>query len=163
MKLRFFKTLALSATLFSTLNAEETQNTDIKKNDKIIVTANRSEMAERAVSQSYTVIERDEIIKSQARNVVDIIQRVPGINISENGPHGNASIFIRGNQQYHTKVLINGADVADPSSTQVSPSNVLNSLNLDNVERIEIVRGAQSTLYGSDAIGGVINIISSKC
>ena len=173
MKLRLFKTLALSAALITAVQADKTQETQTAitpapkaekkhKAETIIVTANRSETNARAVSQSYTVISRDEIVKSQARNVIDIIKRVPGIHIAENGHHGKASIYIRGNHQYHTKILVNGANLADPGSTQVSASNILNALTLDNIERIEIVRGSQSTLYGSDAIGGVINVITRK-
>ena len=71
------------------------------------------------------------------------------------------AFFIRGNQSYHTKVFINGISLGDPSLFNLAPSN-LQDVNLTQVARIEIIRGTASTLYGNDAIGGVINIITKK-
>ena len=127
-----------------------------------IITANRVATDAKQVGKSYTIISQKEIQQSTSNDLLNILRRVPGLHFAENGPHGTSSIFIRGNEGYHTKVLYNGVPIEDAAGTQVSSSSFLNSINLDNVERIEIIRGAQSVLYGSDAIGGVINIITKR-
>ncbi|MCH2205461.1 MAG: TonB-dependent receptor [Lentisphaerales bacterium] len=155
--LRKLNKIALCALVSSSLFAEEAS-----VEEQFLVTATKSETEAREIGKSFTVITRQEIEDSNHNNLLDMLRRVPGLNIASNGPHGSTRIFIRGNESYYTKVLINGVAVDDASSTQVHYANVINSIGLDNVERIEIIRGAQSTLYGSDAIGGVINIITRK-
>ena len=141
--------------------AKEERSVNEKK-ETVIVTANRTTTEIKEVGKSFTVISREEIERSNHRDILDMLKRVPGINISKSGPNGLSSIYIRGNEGYYTKVLIDGSPIEDASGTQVNYSNFINSLNLDNVEKIEVIRGPQSTLYGSDAMGGVINIITKK-
>ena len=148
--------LAVCGFITSSVIAEEAVK------EQFIITATKSETEVREIGKSFTVIDREEIEKSNHNNVLDMLRRVPGLNISSNGRNGTTGIFIRGNESYYTKILINGVAVDDASSTQVHYSSIINSIGLDNVERIEIIRGPQSTLYGSDAIGGVINIITRK-
>jgi vitamin B12 transporter len=108
-----------------------------------------------------TIITRQEIEQSKMTYVTDILQTVPGLDFRSKGPRAtDINIGIRGMQGYHTKLLVNGIPMQDTSGTQVSP--VFNSLTLANIERIEVLRGTHSTLYGSSAIGGVINIITRK-
>ncbi|MBC7819299.1 MAG: TonB-dependent receptor, partial [Planctomycetaceae bacterium] len=86
---------------------------------------------------------------------------VPGIDFAQTGaPGSQTSAFIRGANPEHTKVLLDGIPLNDPSSPKRSFD--FGSFSLDNVDRIEILRGAESTLYGSDAIGGVVNIITKR-
>ena len=139
--LRKLNKIALCALVSSSLFAEEAS-----VEEQFLVTATKSETEAREIGKSFTVITRQEIEDSNHNNLLDMLRRVPGLNIASNGPHGSTRIFIRGNESYYTKVLINGVAVDDASSTQVHYANVINSIGLDNVERIEIIRGAQSTL-----------------
>ena len=113
------------------------------------------------VASSVTVITAEEIEAKQQPLVVDVLRNVPGVDISRAGGPGSAvSIFIRGTDNKHTLILIDGIEVNDPSA--IGSAANLTNLTTDNIDRIEVVRGAQSVLYGSDAIGGVINIITKK-
>jgi len=128
---------------------------------EVVVTANRLETAPEEVGSSQTVITREQLDRLQQATLFDVLRSVPGLNVARNGGPGSpASVFIRGANSGQTLVLIDGVEVNDPISTTRSFNFA--DLTTDNVERIEIVRGPQSTLYGSDAIGGVINIITRK-
>jgi vitamin B12 transporter len=110
---------------------------------------------------SMTIIGRQEIERRQWRTLGDALQNVPGLHVVQaGGPGKQTSVFTRGTESNHTLVLLDGIEISDPSS----PSNAFDYsyLSTDNVERIEILRGPQSTLYGSDAIGGVIKIVTRK-
>jgi len=113
------------------------------------------------VGSSVTVITGEQIQRDQMRTVFDALQAVPGLNVVQTGgPGGLTSIFMRGTNSNQTKVLIDGIDISDPSNPgrQVD----LGNLTTDDIERIEVLRGPQSGLYGSDAIGGVISITTKK-
>ncbi len=113
------------------------------------------------VASSVTVITSQEMQDRQQRTVPDALETVPGLNVVQTGgPGGQTSVFIRGTNSNHVKVLIDGIDVSDPSN----PNDTFDfgQLLTSDIERIEILRGPQSGLYGSDAIGGVINIITKK-
>jgi vitamin B12 transporter len=91
----------------------------------------------------------------------DLLRMVPGVDVVAAGPPGGQqSIFLRGANSQHTKVMVDGIPINDPSG----PSRAFDAANfsLDNVERIEVLQGPQSLLYGSEAIGGVINIITKR-
>jgi len=143
----------------SPLAAEEAgQQQDM---DEIVVTATRLETPGREVGSSITVITAEQIREQGKATVVDILQSVPSLNVSRNGGPGQvASVFLRGAKSEHTLVLIDGIEMNNPSST--GRGFDFSKLAVSNIERIEIVRGPQSTLYGSDAMGGVINIITKK-
>ena len=129
--------------------------------DTIVVTASRIETPAKSTGSSVTVISNEDIKQSGQTSVVETLKNVPGLTVVESGgPAGDASIFIRGAASYHTLVLIDGVPAYDPMST----TRAFDFAHLDtvNIERIEVVRGPQSTLYGSDAIGGVVNIITKK-
>jgi len=107
------------------------------------------------------VITREEIESSQKTSIFEILRDVPSVDVVQyGGPGGVASVLIRGAKSEHTLVLIDGVEMNDP----MTPGRSYNfaHISVDNIERIEIVRGPQSTLYGSDALGGVINIITIK-
>lgn len=128
---------------------------------EVVVTANRLETPPEKVGSSQTVITREQLDRLQRTTLFDVLRSVPGLNVAQTGGPGSpASVFIRGANSGQTLVLIDGVEVNDPVSANRSFNFA--DLTTDNIERIEIVRGPQSTLYGSDAIGGVINIITRK-
>ena len=113
------------------------------------------------VGSPVTVITADDIARNQWRTLPDALRAVPGVYVTQNGGPGDiAAVFIWGTNSNHTKVLIDGVDVSDPSSPNgaFDFSNVL----IGDVARIEVLRGPQSGLYGSDAIGGVILIETKR-
>lgn len=113
------------------------------------------------IGNSVTVITADEIARTQRRTVADLLATVPGLNVAQQGsPGALTSVFIRGTNSNHVKVLIDGMDVGDPSIANGGFD--FGHLMTQDIERIEILRGPQSGLYGADAIGGVISIITKK-
>ncbi|HUT36353.1 MAG TPA: TonB-dependent receptor [Planctomycetota bacterium] len=131
------------------------------KEERVVVTATRLETPYEQVGSSLTVITRQEIERRKQTTVLDLLRGVPGLDVTQAGPAGStASVFIRGAKSEHTLVLMDGVEMNDP----MTPGRSFDwaHLTTDNVERIEVLRGPQSTLYGSDAIGGVINIITRK-
>ncbi len=117
-----------------------------------------------AIGQSgsaVSVISHDQIEQASATSVAGLLRTVPGVAVSESGgPGGLAEVHLRGGNSGHTLVLIDGVRVNDPSTANEEFD--FSSISLDDVERIEILRGPQSSIYGSDAMGGVINIITRK-
>ncbi len=124
-----------------------------------LVTATRTQQNVDATLAPVTVIDREEIERSQARDVLELLTNTTGVTITRNGGVGSSSsVFIRGNASSHTLVLIDGQRVG---SATLGTAN-LSMLEPEQIERIEIVRGPRSSLYGSDAIGGVIQIFTRK-
>lgn len=129
--------------------------------ESVIVSATRLATPELQVASSVSVITADDIAARQQRSLPDILQDVPGLNIVRTGgPGGQTALFMRGTNSNHTKVLVDGIDVSDPSSTNAG-FDFAQFLTQD-IEKVEVLRGPQSGLYGSDAIGGVINIITKS-
>jgi vitamin B12 transporter len=125
----------------------------------VVVTADRLEEPAEQVSASFSVITEEEIKAKQIYNLSEILTNVPGFCRAQVGSIGHvSSLFIRGAESDHNLVLLNGIPINDPASSYFDFS----SISLDDIERIEIVRGPQSTLYGSDALGGVINLITKR-
>jgi vitamin B12 transporter len=157
---------ALASVLFINLLAlhaagafadEELQPSDALS--RVIVSATRLPTPEDEVASSVTLITAADIAAEQTRTLPDILQQVPGLNIVQSGGVGAvASIFMRGTNSNHVKIYVDGIDVADPST----PADTFNfaHLQLADIDRIEVLRGPQSGLYGSDAIGGAISIVT---
>ncbi len=125
----------------------------------VVVTPTRLPTPENEVGSSITVITDEEIQRKQERTLPDVLKDVPGLNVVQSGgPGGVTSVFIRGANANQTKVFIDGIDATDPASGTFNFEHVLTW----DIERVEVVRGPQSGLYGADAIGGVINIITKK-
>ncbi len=128
---------------------------------EVVVTATRDEVPIEQVGSSITVITAKEIEQKQARTVADVLRTVPGLDVVRTGSFGGTTaVFMRGAKSEHMLVLIDGIEMNDPSSTGGTFN--FGHLTVDSIERIEVLRGPQSTLYGSHAIGGVINIITKR-
>ncbi len=128
---------------------------------EIIVVANGAPTLPSQFGQSVTVIEEDAIIKSQATAINDILSTTPGINISRNGGIGGVSALrIRGAEGDQTLTIIDGVRVNDPAA----PGGAFDFGNLlvGNIERVEILRGPNSVPWGSQAIGGVVNMVTKQ-
>ena len=124
--------------------------------DETVVTATRTETPVKDLGVSVTVITEEEIKERQAIEALDVLRTVPGFNISRSSGRGSlTALYPRGGEDNFTKVLIDGVSV-----NLGGGGYDFGSLLTENFERIEIVRGPQSALYGSDAIGGVINFIT---
>src|SRR3984885_13764693 len=127
----------------------------------VVVTATRISTPEIEVASSATVVSAEDISGRQIRTLPDLLKEVPGLNVVQTGgPGGQTSVFMRGTNSNHTKVLIDGIDVSDPSSA--TSSFDFGQFLTQDIQKVEILRGPQSGLYGSDAVGGVINIITKS-
>ncbi|OOE89101.1 TonB-dependent receptor domain-containing protein [Salinivibrio sp. AR640] len=125
--------------------------------ETVVVTASRFAQSDASVLQSAAILTRQDIARLQARSLVDVLRSVPSIEIAQNGGRGQiASIFMRGTESDHSLVLIDGVRMA----SSITGSVDFNQIPVNSIERIEVIRGARATLYGSSAIGGVINIIT---
>ncbi len=126
---------------------------------EILVSANRLSQSANVVMAATTVIDRDAIRNSLARNLVDLLSGLPGMQLAPAGGQGaQTSLFMRGTESDHTLILIDGVQI----STGTGAAGRLEFIPLDQIERIEIVRGPRSSVYGSAAIGGVLNIITNS-
>ena len=128
--------------------------------DEVVVTATRTERAIKELPTTAEVITREEIEASNVNSCTDILSTLPGVFVWKTGAFGRADVYIRGIGQRGRRimVLVDGR----PVKMGLFGCTVTHSLPLNNVERIELIRGPLSVLYGSDALGGVINIITRK-
>lgn len=128
--------------------------------EELTVTASRNQMPLREVGASLSVLTTEDIERRGQTTVPELLRTLPAISVSNTGGLGSpASIFMRGEDGFRTKILIDGVDVSDPTGTQVQAQ--VQHLLTSNVERIEVLRGPQGMMYGADS-GGVINIITKK-
>jgi vitamin B12 transporter len=145
----------------SHLSAQQ-QDSATKQLDEVIVTANRLQQKQSQTGKVITVIGKDILEKNQGRSITQVLNEQAGITV--NGALNNSgtvqTTYMRGAGSGRTLILLDGIPVSDPS--QINNEFDLNLLFISDIERIEIARGAQSTLYGSDAVAGVINIITQK-
>jgi vitamin B12 transporter len=130
-------------------------------NENIVVSATRLPTPAADVGSSVTVITAADIEARQERSLPDALETVPGLFVEQSGGlGGQTSIFMRGANSNQTKVLLDGIDISDPS-TPTGAADIGKFLTGD-IARIEVLRGPQSGLYGSDSIGGVINIVTKS-
>ncbi len=163
MKRHLAATTALFSILSATAFAAEAPTPDITSAvpEEIVVSAARIAQLRASVGSSFTVITRETIEASQAITVSDLLSQTPGVSFSRNGDMGGVTaVRIRGAEADHTIVVVDGVKVNDPSG----PGGGYNFADLlvGDVARIEVLRGAHSTLWGSQAIGGVVNIITTE-
>lgn len=125
----------------------------------VVVTATRMPTTLEEVTASMRVITAEEIRAQQARTVLETLRQVPGLDVVQTGSSGSAaSVFIRGSNSNQVLVLLDGMEV---NSTTLGGFDFAH-LTTENIERIEVLRGSGGTLYGSQAVGGVINIITKR-
>jgi vitamin B12 transporter len=156
------KRIALAAAIWAVVmpTGVQAQQANVKL-DEVVVTATKTEKELKDVTQSVTVITGDEIRKSGATSVAEAVQNAVGVTINDNGPQGALqTISIRGASYAQVLVLLNGMRMNSPRDGGVDLSAL--PVALDDIERIEIVRGPSSALYGADAVGGVMNIITKR-
>jgi len=158
--------LALSAifTLPALALAENTgaseEEPTVHRLGPVVVTASREPLPPESAPGTFSVIAREEIESGHYTSVVDILRRVPGVHVGQPGSRGGrASIYTRGLDPNHTLILIDGVRMNDPTNNR-GGSFDLSTLDPAGVERIEISRGPISAVHGSDAIAGVVNIIT---
>ncbi|MEJ2161677.1 MAG: TonB-dependent receptor, partial [Chromatiales bacterium] len=140
------------------------QTTDVSARDldTLVVTGTRLRDDLSRVPNSTTVIDLETIEARRDASVVDLLRAVPGVQITQYGGRGGlTSLFVRGSEPNFTVVMIDGIKVNDPNNTR-GGSFDFSTLHVNDIERIEIVRGPQSSIYGSDALAGVINIITKR-
>lgn len=110
---------------------------------------------------SVTVITKEQIAAQQVRSVTDLLRQVPGLHVDQAGGGGVGSLYLRGADPNYTVVLIDGVKVNDSTNSR-GGSFDLSTLDVANVERVEIVRGPMSAIYGSDALAGVVKIVTPR-
>ena len=160
MKKIYFVAAGLGLVQLALLNtAALAQDTARVLND-VVVTATRSPKKLSEIGRVVTVLTAEQINKSTGKTLPQLLNSVPGITFSgaNNAPGISSSIFLRGASTGNTLILVDGFAVNNSSS--IDGSYDLNAFPLDQIERIEILKGSGSTLYGSDAVAGVINIIT---
>ena len=159
----FYKTALLGAVSISLVSSALAQNAPTEETtlDTIIIEGSRLNQTQTEVGSSVTIITADDIDELGFDFALDAVAAAPGVTINSNGAFGgSASVRIRGASSEQTLVLIDGVAVNDPTS----PGGGFNFARLDteNIERIEVLKGPQSTLWGTDAIGGVVSITTKR-
>lgn len=152
--------LLLTCMVFSPAIARATTLSEFNL-EAIVVTATRTPMEEKKIPQAVQVVTAEDIQNLGAANVTDALQLATNINLSKAGMTGN-QVSIRGMDTAHSLILIDGRRMAAEDANSTANVYELNRVNVNDIERIEIVRGSGSALYGSEALGGVINIITKK-
>jgi vitamin B12 transporter len=160
MLYRFFFVYLVSGSLICAPAFGQIYGDSTEEIDTIVVTASRSPLAKVNVGSSATVITREQIELRQARYVTDVLRSVPGFAVSQVGTTGSQTqVRVRGAEANHVLVLIDGVRANDPASGDEFRWELLSA---SNVERIEIVRGPQSSLWGSDAVSAVVHVITQS-
>lgn len=145
------------------LNAKAlAQRQDSTSLNEVVITASRSPKKIADIGKVVKVISKEEIERAQGRTLPELLNTVAGLTIAGSGsnPGGIQSVYLRGASSANTLILIDGIAVNDASG--ISGEYNLAAIDISQVERVEILKGASSTLYGSDAVAGVINIITKK-
>ncbi len=132
----------------------------VKELPQVVVSASRVPVPTDEVGSAITVIDEEDLERRQIRVVSDVLRDVPGVAVSRSGPAGSITqIRLRGAESNQTLVLVDGIEVNNPASfSEFDFGNLLNA----EISRIEVLRGPQSALFGSDALGGVVNIITKR-
>ncbi len=135
------------------------QSEPAEKLPELIITATRTDQSIERLTAASTVFTRQDIDRLQLQSVPELLKQATGVDVNESGGPGKAaSVFIRGSNSGHVLVLVDGVRIGSVTLG----SSPFSSLAIDQIERVEIVRGSQSSLYGSDAIGGAIQIFTRK-
>jgi len=155
--MRFYLILFLS--IFSLLSSVLGYIGDEKIHEYVFVTANRFEELLSDVPFSVEIIDEKKIFEGGFKSLEEVLRTISGLEIAQSGSWGHlSSVFLRGSNTNHTLILLDGIPLNEPSSYSLD----LSKIPIDAVERIEVLKGPQSAVWGTDAIGGVINIITKK-
>nr|ELR5259329.1 TonB-dependent vitamin B12 receptor BtuB [Providencia rettgeri] len=154
------KLLPLSAAALAVLCSIPSLASGNSQSDQLVVSANRFEQPISSILAPVTVVTREDIDHWQSNTVIDVLRRLPGVDIGQSGGMGQqSSLFIRGTESRHVLVLIDGVRL---NQAGISGSSDMSQIPISLVQRIEYIRGARSAVYGSDAVGGVVNIITRR-
>lgn len=152
--LALFVSPVFSTTVFSATAPSATE--------ELIVTGSYSPVTNEQLSSSVSVINQEQLLQLSSTSLIDALRQLPSVWVEQQGgPGGITSINLRGAEANHTLVLLDGVQLNDPTNTRGGAFD-LNAINLESIERIEVIRGAQSAIYGSDALAGVIHIITKS-
>ncbi|OYQ75695.1 TonB-dependent siderophore receptor [Wohlfahrtiimonas sp. G9077] len=151
---------ALSATLLAPIAFADDAINVSSENDTIVFTANRADQALDTVGSSINVITKAQLERGQYQRVSDALATLPGINVSTTSANGESNVFLRGLGSQNMLVMIDGVIINDLSTP--AGGFDFSSLNTLNIDRIEVLKGPQSTLYGSNAMAGVIQVFTQK-
>lgn len=147
-------------------NAAATQAVNLEiaqAHDQVVVTASSTPQAPEHVSKAVTVIDQSDADARDASALSDVVALAPGIRVQQlGGPGAFTTIQIRGLRTEDTAVLVDGLRLRDASATQADASGLIEDLLFTDASRVEVMRGSGSSLYGTDAIGGVINVITDQ-
>lgn len=154
-------TLSVLLGLSSPVYAQDIQNNDVIVTPDVVVTATRTQEEVKAVPQTVEVITKEDIEQLGATDVYSALRLAANVDVTSAGMAGH-NVMIRGMSTNHTLILIDGKRFAGEDTSATQNVYALGRFSLSNIERIEIVRGSASAQYGSDALGGVINIITKK-
>ena len=156
------KIFVMAAMIICSRLQSQIEDTTGKLMDEVIFTANKYPNKTSLTGKVLTIITRQQLERSGGRNLSQVLNEQAGLNINgaNSNPGKDKSVFLRGARSEHTLITIDGVPVYDPSG--IGSNFDIRNMAIDNIERIEILKGSQSTLYGSDAIAGVINIITRK-
>lgn len=157
----FMKQILFSAALLLTAAKGYSQDT-LSTLDEVVVTANKFSSKTSQTGKVITVITKQQILESGSKDLAQILNEYSGLNINGaiSNPGKDKSVYLRGAKVDHTLILIDGVPVYDASG--IGSNFDIRLLSTSNIERIEILKGSQSALYGSDAVAGVIHIITQK-
>ena len=160
MRKEFF--VVAATFISSSLLAQQQDSSKTKQLDEVVVTANKYPQKLSSTGKVLTVINRDQLEKNTGRTLAQVLNEQAGLIINgSQGPLGtNQLVYMRGAGTANTLILIDGVPANDASG--VTAEFDINHFSIDQIERVEILKGAQSVLYGSDAVAGVINIITKK-
>lgn len=156
-----FSRVALLLSLLPSAHAfADTPNReDALKLPDVLISANRQVEQRDASTAANTVFTRADIERLQPTSVTDLLNRVPGVQVAQSGGRGSLpGIYIRGTKAAQSLVLVDGQRIANATSAD----SALQYLNVDQIERVEVLRGSRSVVYGADAIGGVIQIFTRR-
>ncbi|MGE4062545.1 MAG: TonB-dependent receptor plug domain-containing protein [Rhodospirillaceae bacterium] len=156
---RWFFSL-LSSTSLAIATPAFAQSRDTIGLDEIVVTASRTLVPLKTVGSAIDILSADDVAQRPRFEVSDLLREIPGVAVNRSGQRGaQTQVRLRGSEGNHTLVLINGIEAGDPmTADEFDFANLLT----DDIERIEVLRGPQSALYGSQAIGGVVNIVTRE-
>lgn len=159
----FYVAVGLGLTQLALLNSNaHAQQRPVANLDEVVVTASRSPKKISEIGKVVRVISAETLAQSQGRTLPEVLNNIAGITIGGNGgnPADVKAVYMRGASAANTLILIDGIPVNDAS--EISGEYNISAIPIDIIERVEILKGGNSTLYGSDAVAGVINIITKK-